>query len=299
MQDTIVTAIYYSPYTSRMGGRGYTFEYYENPFKNLLSLDLNIVVFTHGSESPKIESFFQKNKFTNYKIIEYDLNNYMFSDKIYDVKEKKSIIDQNGLIPGNSHILNDRNTHLCLSKMDFLKMTIDGNYFLSANYYWIDAGLFHNGLFPNSLGGMERYVRPNDATFWPRNQKNLCKPGLIDNLQKTNKAKLLFVGLTNSQAIPSWWNRISDLDKQMHVIGGIFGGDPNEILAIYPMFKKLAEQVFYLGEITLEEDLLTVIVSKNKLNYLKFDTWYHDVPTDSCYCKVDPNQKSFYKIFRD
>lgn len=116
MSNTIVTAIYHYSYTSRMGGRNYTFEYYENPFRNLLSLGANIVVFTHESELKKIQDFFERNNFPNYKIVEYDLDNYMYSDLIYEIKEKKSIIDANGLKEGTSHILNDRNTHLCCPK---------------------------------------------------------------------------------------------------------------------------------------------------------------------------------------
>jgi len=147
MKDTLVTAIYYSSYQSRMGGRSYSFEHYENPFKNLLTLNANILVFSHDSEISKIKSFFEKNKFSDYRIIKYDLDDYPFSKTIYDLKEKKGIIDQNGLVPGASFIVNDRNTHLCLSKIEFLNQAITNNYFgdeSTNNYYWIDAGLFHN-----------------------------------------------------------------------------------------------------------------------------------------------------------
>lgn len=301
MKDTAVTAIYHYSYSSRMGGRNYTFEYYENPFRNLLNLNVNIIVFSHASEINKIKTFFKKNNFSDYKIIEYDLNNYIFSDKIYDLKEKKLIIDKNGLIAGNSHVLNDRNTHICLSKIDFLNMAILGNYYISDNYYWIDAGLFHNGIIPNSLGGMERYLKPNDKNFWPKNKNNICRPELINNLKKkyNNNEKLLFIGLTKSYLTPNWWNKVTEIDKQIHIIGGIFGGDKNEILKIYPLFKTLTEQVFALNELTLEEDILSIIVLQNKYNYLKFDTWFHDVKSDTCYYGPRPDQKCFYKVFID
>jgi len=295
MKDTIVTAIYYTPYTSRIGGRGYTFEYYANPFRNLLSLNMNIVVYTHLSEYDKIIKFFRENNFGDYKVINYDLNNYAFSDKIYQIKEDRHIINANGLIPGNAHILNDRNTHLCLSKMDFLKMTIDGSYFGSVNYYWMDAGLFHNGLFPTSLGGMERFLKPDLKKFWPKNSKNLCKPDLIAKLK--GERKLLFLGLTNPQAIPPWWNKLHSSElKSMHIVGGVFGGAKDEVLKLCAMFGDLVMEVMGLNELTLEEDILTMLVLNNKLDYLTFDTWYHDVPTDSCYVNVG-NQKSFYKLF--
>lgn len=270
MKDTVVTAIYHYSYQSRMGGRNYTFEYYENPFRNILSLNVNLIVFSHINEIDKIKNFFERNNFSDYKIIEYDLENYIFSDKIYDIKEKKLIIDKNGLMPGNSYIMNDRNHHLCLSKIDFLNMAILGNYYVSDNYYWVDAGLFHNGLIPSSFGGMERYLKPDELNFWPNNKNNLCKPTLINNLKKDNK--LLFIGLTNAYLIPSWWNEVTRTNKQIHIVGGIFGGDKDEILKIHSKFKILTEEVLKLNQLTLEEDILTIIVLENNYNYKKFDT---------------------------
>src|SRR5947207_2382402 len=89
MKDTLVTAIYNYSYNSRMGGRNYNFEYYENPFRNHLSLGMNIIVFSHPSESKKIKSFFTRNNFIDYKIIEYELNEYKYSDTIYRIKEEQ------------------------------------------------------------------------------------------------------------------------------------------------------------------------------------------------------------------
>jgi hypothetical protein len=302
MKNTIVTAIYHYSYESRMGGRNYTFEFYENPFRNLLSLGANIIVYSHASEIYKIDAFFKINNFINYKIIEYDLNNYIFSDTVYRIKEEKNIIDKNGLIPGNSIVLNDRNTHLCLSKIDFLNMAISNNYFDSDNYYWIDAGLFHHALFPVSLGGAERYIVPINKNFWPENKNNLCTPELIDNLnKKNNNTKLLFIGIT-SYSVPGFWDRITLCDenvvtKNIHVIGGIFGGDKNEIMKMVPVFKMLTEQVFALNELTLEEDILSYIVSRNSYSYLKFDTWYHDIQSDPCYYGMQSDANCFYKLF--
>lgn len=296
MKDTIVTAIYHYSYTSRMGGRNYSFEFYENPFRNLLSLNTNIIVFSHASEINKIIDFFSKNSFMDYKIIEYDLNNYIFSDLIYNIKEKKGIIDENGLRSGILHVFNDRNTHLCLSKMEFLNMAILGNYFNSDNYYWVDAGLFHNGIIPCSLGGMERYVTSKNETFWPINENNICRPDLIRTLKNKNNNKLLFVGMTTSFEIPSWWNDIINVNKNIHIVGGIFGGDKNELLKIHQTFNSLTGQILKRNELTLEENILTMIVLKNGYSYLKFDTWHHDVSTDSCYYGVQPGQISFYKV---
>lgn len=296
MKDTIVTAIYHYSYMSRMGGRNYNFKYYENPFTNLLNLEMNIIVFSHDSEINDIKSFFNRNNFDDFIIINYDLNDYRFSNRIYTLKENKGIIDSNGLINGNSMTLNDRNVHLCLSKIEFLKIAINGCYFESNDYYWFDAGLFHNGIIPNSFGGMEKYVDPVKNTFWPLNQNNICNPHLIKNLKKHIDQKLLFLGLT-SFSQPQWWNQILPENKQIHIIGGIFGGDKLEILNIYTQFQSLITQVFSIDELTLEEDILSIIITNNNYKYLKFDTWYHDIPLDLCYYQITSDTNCFYKIF--
>ena len=73
--NTLVTAIYYHTPTSRIGGRGYTWAHYAAPFENLLNLDANIVVYTHDPIENSIKEFFDSKNFTNYKLINYDLNN--------------------------------------------------------------------------------------------------------------------------------------------------------------------------------------------------------------------------------
>lgn len=297
MKDTIITACYHYSYDSRMGGRNYTFEFYENPFRNLLSLGMNIVVFSNGTEIEKIKSFFQRNNFENYKVIDYDLNNYRYSNLIYTIKENKQIIDSNGLIPGISFTKNDRNIHLCLSKIDFLKMAIQNEYFMSDRYYWIDAGLFHNGLFPMSFGGCERYLKPKEENFWPENKKNLCDPGLIERVnEKNNNEDLLFIGMTSFSS-PGWWDLVSAKNKKAHIVGGIFGGSKNKIIELHHKFESKIEQILTNGHLTLEEDVLSTIVAENNYNFLTFDTWFHDVASDPCYYGNPGKNKSFYKIF--
>lgn len=297
MKDTIVTAVYYYSYYSRMGGRNYNFEYYKSQFVNMLNLNTNIVVFSHASEIADIKSFFELYGFVDYKIIEHELDNYEFSDMIYNIKESKGLIDKNGLVEGNSVIMNDRNTHLCLSKIEFLNIAITNNYFDSDNYYWADIGLFHHGIIPYSFGGQERYIKAVQERYWPHNKNNICTPDLIGKLNaKNNNNKLLFIGLTNFP-IPEWWDSIFEHKKQVHIIGGMFGGDKNEVVKIYPIFREMTEKVLKSNELTLEEDILSSIVAKNNYAYLQFDVWYHDVPTDPCYYGITSDQNSFYKVF--
>ena len=300
---TIVTAIYHYSYYSRMGGRNYSFEFYENPFRNLLSLGANIVVFSHQSEIPKVADFFARSKFHNFRIIDYDLEHYRLSNEIYALKEKMGIINESGLVDGVAIFANDRNTHLCLSKIDFLEMAIRADYFNSERFFWIDAGLFHNGIIPHSIGGMERFLKPDESLFWPNNANNICRPSLLRNFD----GELNFCTLVNSFSTPNWWNKITfndsgycDSPKTRHVIGGIFGGTKSSVIKLCKIFNDTATRVIESGELTLEEDVLSIIVAKNTsidvVKERRFETWYHDVRSDSCYTDTG-GLKGFYKVF--
>ena len=117
---TIVTCIYrYSSY-SRMGGRDYGWEHYLAPFCNLLQLNANIVLFTDETIGRKAEEFFELNEYRDYKILIYDLDSFKYSNIIYNLKEQEGIIDKNGLAFRIDPVVNDRNHHICLSKICLL-----------------------------------------------------------------------------------------------------------------------------------------------------------------------------------
>ena len=299
MKDTIVTAIYFSSPYSRIGGRGYSFEFYEAPFRNLLNLGCNIVVYTDETEHDKIKDFFEKYNFTDYKLIKYDLNNFIASDKIYEFKVRDNIIDENGLISGSSYSSNDRNHHLCLQKPYFLQHTININIFESECYYWVDAGLFHHGLFPETYGGIEKFTKVNEKNYWPQLNESICNPTLFKRLENKNSTNLIFMGIDNYYGSSSWFSNYSEQFKHTHIIGGLFGGNKNFVLDLCTDFNNLIGNILNDGYLTLEEEVLSILFSTkyHQYNYLSFKTWYHDIPTDPNYFGLDSTAESFYKIF--
>jgi len=299
MKNTIVTAIYLSSPYSRMGGRGYSFEFYEAPFRNLLNLGCNIVVYTDETEHDKIKDFFDRYEFTDYKLIKYDLNNFILSDKIYELKVNDNIIDENGLISGLSYFSNDRNHHLCLQKPYFLQHTINNNIFESENYYWVDAGLFHHGLFPETYGGIEKFTRVNDKNYWPQLNDSVCNPTLFETLETKNSTGLIFMGIDNYYGASSWFNKYTNEFKLTHIIGGLFGGNKDLVLDLCSDFNSIINQILNDNHLTLEEEVLSLLFSRSYhyYDYLSFSTWYHDIPTDPNYFGMDSTAKSFYKLF--
>ena len=298
MKDTIVTAIYYSPTTTRMGGRGYTFEFYQAPFRNIINLDCNIVVYSHESEIHKIEAFFSSYNFTDYKIINYDPNSYLHSDKIYSLKEQEGIIDENGLLEGQPYFRNDRNHHICLSKLPFLKDTIESQYFKSKNYYWIDAGLFHHGIFPEAFGGIERLTRVKEENYWPIHEKNVCTPEMVKKLQLKSGTDLVFIGMEQFPRLIDW-TPFTDKLKDKHIVGGFFGGKKAAVLQLAKDFDQLIGTLMADNVLTLEEEVLSILFAEkyNKYGCISFLSWYHDVPESPNYYGAPFSDQCFYKIF--
>jgi hypothetical protein len=299
MKDTIVTAIYFSSPLTRMGGRGYAFEHYEAPFRNLLNMGCNIVVFSHEHEITKITNFFERYNFENYKIIDFDLNQYKNSDKIYELKEKSGLIDKVGLVTEVKLIANDRNHHLCLLKPFFIKYAIDNNLFESENYYWIDVGLFHHGIIPENFGGIEKLTRPKEENYWPILENSICNPYTLSKLENKHKTNLVLLGIDCYYGPTSWFHNYTESHKLTHIVGGLFGGKKEIILQLQSDFDELTTRILNDGNLTLEEEVLSILyTSKYKdYNYISFDNWYHDVPTVPNYFGISSDARSFYKIF--
>lgn len=297
---TLVTAIYHVSPFSRMGGRNYNFDFYAAPFRNILNLDCNLVIYSHHPEIENVENFLKKYNFENYRIIEKDLNDYANSDKIYNLKEQSGLIDANGLVSDKCYLSNDRNHHLCLQKPYFIKNTIDNLYFDTERYYWIDAGLFHHGIFPEKFGGIEKFITVKEEKYWPNAENNLCNPSLISRLEaKTNNAELIFMGVDGREGPTSWYNDYTEYGKISHIIGGFFGGKKDSCFELYNDFDALATKVLNDGNLTLEEELLSILFSEKykTYGYMNFDTWYHDIPEDPNYFGTPQESKCFYKLF--
>lgn len=300
MKNVLVTAIYsYSPHT-RMGGRGYNMQAYMAPFMNVMNLGLHVVIFTHDAVYDDLQKFLTQYEYTNYTIIKFDLNTTDITDKILKLKQSAGIIDDVGLTPGISLIQNDRNHVLCLKKPFFLRKVIEEYVPDADNYYWIDAGLFHHGLFPDSLGGMERYINIEIDRFWPNNKKSLFCPGLIESLTEQTIDNFIFIKTHTYYGQPNWWNIISpNAYKNGHIVGGLFGGKKEVCIELIDTFYQYLEVLLDHNILSLEEEILSAVYA-NKLTQLgafNFTSWYHDVEGDRCYLEQPPNTECFYKIF--
>lgn len=298
-ETTIVTCLYNcSPY-SRIGGRGYSWEYYLAPFSNLLFLNSNIVVYTDTVTKGQVEEFFELNSFTDYKIIVHDLNTYKYSDNIYTLKEALGIIDSNGFVEGEAPFRNDRNHHICLSKTEFLVRTIIEDFFESQYFYWVDGGLFHHGLIPESLGGMERRTIPDVSRLWPQNENSVCNPVFFPKLFKKTSKDLILLGLDDWCRRPSELTNFFEKEKVSHIIGGMFGGKKKAVLDFCKKVEITVDCLFEKNVLSLEEEILSGVFVDSFFDqgYLSFTHWGHDKPDEPNYLHVPPGSNSFYKLF--
>ena len=196
---------------------------------------------------------------------------------------------------------NDRNHHLCLSKVDFLVDCITNQYFNSTNYYWVDGGLFHHGLIPESLGGIERLTKSNPNNYWPANENNICNPNFFSKLDEKKTGELLFLGLEEQHGRPPVLagSDISINPKKTHVIGGLFGGTADKVNELGIKFNETLDKILNKGYLTLEEEVLSIVYSDHfqDQEHLSFTHWSHDLPEERNYLGAAPGANSFYKLF--
>lgn len=301
-----VTALYYHSPLSRIGGRGWGMEHWAAPARNLLSLDIPLIVYTHEHERVKLESFFQRFGYTKYKIIVEDLEDFYRSDQIFELKESNGIINSAELANTEFYNENNRNHHLCLQKINWLQKHASEGTFNASKYCWIDFGLFHHGLFPDSLGGAEKLQPIRDEDFWPMNQISMFQPklarGIIDSI---DPGKFLCIHHGNEPVNTKLLKMmdVEERDNKGYIIGGLFGGDKNIISFMHEKFNQLVDRAFENQMLVLEEPFLSVLYSTyhDMCKSFKFENWYHDCPggdgVDRCCYGVDSSVYSFYKIF--
>jgi len=266
---TYVTAMYYAPPNEKIGGRGYSFKHYEAPFYNIVVQDKPIIIYTHERLDyiNEINSFFKKYNFKKYKIIERELEDYEYNEKIMTLKSNDN--------------LNDRNYHICLQKLRWLNEQAESNPFNSKKFFWIDAGLYHHGLFPDSLGGMERFTNINKSRFYPKSNTTLFTPALSENIFKQTGDKLFCIKHTE-MPVNNQIYKLSNLENYTvnYIVGGLFGGTKNVINFLNTEFDKYLKLCLDNGMLHLEEPILSVLSSlyKDKFNCKTFNKWHHDMP---------------------
>lgn len=291
MKIKIVTAIYSNLYGSEFGGRPNRGSHYIHSLESIIKMsDGDFIIYTSDEEKELIENKFSK--FSNKKIITYDLKNSKFQklfEKYKDYENAKT---------------SDRSLEIQYLKLQWLN---ENNY--DCDYiYWIDSGLSHCGIIPNKwLICKENFSNMSDYYY-----STIFDNNFLTKLINFTNDKIFCI--TKENHMNFWSSQPNDMftpnqyDQKWHVIGGLFGGKSEIVKKLWDLFYdysfKTAE---HYKTIWYEENILTIIFyNHNDLFVTKyFDIWWHENNTNTLYTEGKTieeflnEKKSFYKALED
>lgn len=289
MKTLLITSIYSDLYGTEFGGRSSRDFHYRASLLSILKLvPTKVICFTSKRELRSLEKFFYEKNKVNPNLLEFrtfELNDSKYFDLIYskkDLDKMKSI---------------DRCFEIQYNKFFWFDIIDNTNQY--DRVYWIDAGLSHSGLFPKehrdlTKGYQEQYY-----------EVDLFKPSFLDNINSlTNKTVLLIAknnkgGLYWSQGLPSDYFDSYDLSK--HIIGGMFGGTPDNYKNFRNKFEALLLDLLNKeNSLFMEEQIMTCLYRnfEKEFTLLEFDDWM--AREDSWYKAKKVNKekcKIFYEMF--
>jgi hypothetical protein len=283
----IITAIYSDLYGTEIGGRPGRNSHYRLSLLSLLKMtDADFLCYTSEREIQSLKDFFYNIKQISQEQLKFevfDLLDTKFKDLINLRKDIEST--KNG----------DRCVEIQYSKF-FWWWNEDGSY---ENYYWVDAGLSHCGLIPN------KYLL--DTTSYERYFEScLFNNNFLNNLISFTDNKCFLIGKENNR---NFWSKTvnqkwyKEYEKDIHIIGGIFGGKKEIWDTIVPIFEDYVKKILTEDEgLPHEELIMSLMYINHKELFVRkhFDIWWcpDNAPNETPQKFFDEN-KSFYRILEE
>ncbi len=262
MSVKFITAIYSRLAGSDLGGRHARGGHYRYSLLSLLKMtNADFICYTTEDEKQDLEVFFYvENNISKDKLkfVVFDLYDTKFKDLINQKKD----LDQTKK--------SDRCVEVQYSKFSWY-WNEDKTY---DYYYWIDAGLSHCGLVPN------KYLTDNGATrrYY---ECNLFHNDFLNNLIEFTDDKLFIIGKENDR---NYWSGTvgqkyyDNFQRDIHIIGGLFGGKKENFEWYVSKFEEYTEQILKDPEerIPMEEQVMTLMFYNHpeKFNRKHFDIWW-------------------------
>lgn len=282
MKTLIYTSIYNGLFGTELGGRPSRNHHYKISLNNILNLNADkFICFTSEKEVDELRNYFYNIKLVSkdkLEFIVFELKNTRYFEKIRKIKNIEEIKKF------------DRCYEIQYNKFFWLDILPDKQ--LYDRIYWFDAGLSHNGLFPNEYSFGEGYEKNYQFTTF--NEEYLNK------LNHLTEDKIIIIAKNNtgqfywSQTIPnSYYN---EYNNNKHIIGGFFGGKLDDIMSFKDKFESLLIKLLDNEKILfMEEQLMSYLYATetDKYNILEFDDWYMREG------HVKGKIKYFYHIFID
>jgi hypothetical protein len=246
----------------------------------------DFLCYTSDKEIESLKSFFY---------IENEVSENKLKIEIFDLDNSKF----NVLINSIKNIEETKKSDRCI-EIQYSKFSWWWNEDKSYDYYyWIDAGLSHNGLIPT------KYLNYTDN---PRKyyESNLFNNLFLENLIKETNDKFLIIGKENqrnhwSKTIdPKWY---TEYRSDIHIIGGLFGGHRDKWDNIVNIFEKYVATVLPDKTLPHEEQILSLMYFNHTDLFVRkhFDIWWpnKDVAPQGLSDEIFATNKSFYKILEE
>lgn len=291
MTTKIITSIYSDLHGTDLGGRPSRGSHYRYSLKTILQMtDADFVCYTSENELESLKDFFYvQNNIPENKLIfkVFDLRDFSLTDKINKIKNVEEVKNS------------DRCVEIQYSKFLWcLEESKIGNY---DNIYWFDAGLSHNGLFP------DKYMR-SDAGYWETYyETKLINNQFLGNLIKFTGDKIVVCAKENlnnywSGTVPHKYYNNHCMDR--HIIGGFFGGKNRNMQSYSNIFLNYLNTLLENEPILyFEEHVMSLIYYNHPELFISkfFDIWWHE---DAKIPRIEMEEytktrKSFYKIFEE
>lgn len=279
MKTLIVTSIYANLWGTEFGGRASRFHHYRISLLNMLNMQPSkVVCFTSEEEITELKNFFYVQNNISEQLIEFKVFNLVDSKYFNVIKSKKNI---------DSMKTFDRCFEIQYNKFYWVQDLPEISEY--DRVYWFDAGLSHAGLFPDCFAFGNTYER----NF----QFNVFNEEFLKTLNETSEDDFILVCKNNTGAyywsvtIPEKYYNI--YCKDLHVVGGFFGGKPEKYVEVIKEFDNLLSNLLLNeNELYMEEQILSCLLYQNP-NFFKtlvFDDWYKKE-------NYIPGIKLFYELF--
>jgi hypothetical protein len=287
MSVKFITCIYGDLYGTELGGRPSRFGHYLNSLLSLLKMtDADFVCYTSTREIDKLKNFFYVENNISEDKLKFELSNLRTTRYESLLQKYKNY---------ESAKTSDRCFEIQYQKFSWW-WNEDKKY---DYYYWIDAGLSHSGLIPNKYLSVEN----GPSRFY---ESPLFNNDFLKNLKEFSGDKFFLIGKDNdrnfwSQTVdPKWY---TNYDRNIHIIGGLFGGKKELWDTLVPMFENYVDTIIEVDKRPFPEELFMTLMYYNHPEYFvrkHFDTWWcrDNAPRETPDSYFVEN-KSFYKILEE
>lgn len=283
MKPQFITAIYTDLEGTRFNGN--TSAIYERYQESLLSIakgGYNIVCYTAQAHYPELKEKYAD--YPNVKLIVQELNEHPYHERIEAIKD----IDPRYT---SETSWRSRCVEIMWGKFFWLKDTLrelDD----SDALFWIDAGIFHGGLFPDKFMS-DKSSSPFDFDLITQD-RNLFEDLVNYTGDKILNIKSIWVNHGQDDYV-----KVFKTGADYGVIGGVFGGRKQLLEEYITQMIELMEATLDTQVLLKEEELMYRLnsMTPSKFTDFTFNSWYHegwaDIHEDTDICLSD-----FFEVIR-